>query len=294
MHCQATTLKNTPCKLYARSPSPYCNYHNKDTDSSSQAPPLQTFTLTFGDQAENNVGMVKIGTMADHGFDLDDFNSAKDYFTTRGIDTTIHDLSAAIKDTHPNVSPAYLLIAKKGLSSIVDSEAFYQEQLALPKDTLAKSRGKVVNKRARYNLCFDDTATVANYEEGQGTIIAYDTVPLMNTTRQALPLIFGPKATNLKCEGNYYYDVSKCGIGFHGDAERKLVIGVRVGASMPLRYRWFHDCKPISEPIDFMLEDGDMYAMSEKTVGTDWRESTALTLRHAAGCDKYLKWTEKR
>ena len=29
--------------------------------------------------------------------------------------------------------------------------------------------------------------------------------------------------------------------------------------------------------------------MSEKAVGTDWKSNTNLNIRHAAGCDKYLK-----
>jgi hypothetical protein len=35
------------------------------------------------------------------------------------------------------------------------------------------------------------------------------------------------------------------------------------------------------------LEHGDMYVMSEKTTGFDWKSKTKYTLRHAAGCDKY-------
>jgi hypothetical protein len=42
-----------------------------------------------------------------------------------------------------------------------------------------------------------------------------------------------------------YYDVSKCGIGFHGDAERIKVIAIRLGESMPLHYQWFQNSKPV-------------------------------------------------
>ena len=37
-----------------------------------------------------------------------------------------------------------------------------------------------------------------------------------------------------------------------------------------------------------MLNTGDIYIMSEKAVGSDWRKSSMYTLRHAAGCNKYL------
>jgi hypothetical protein len=32
-----------------------------------------------------------------------------------------------------------------------------------------------------------------------------------------------------------------------------------------------------------------MYVMSEKAVGFDWKKRIVPTLRHAAGCDKYIK-----
>jgi hypothetical protein len=31
------------------------------------------------------------------------------------------------------------------------------------------------------------------------------------------------------------------------------------------------------------LNDGDMYIMSEKAVGTDWKKKNICTLRHSAG-----------
>lgn len=97
----------------------------------------------------------------------------------------------------------------------------------------------------------------------------------------------GPKAKTLACEGNYYYDVSKCGIGFHGDSERKRVIGLRLGASIPLHYQWFQKSVPIGQRYIVELDHGDLYIMSEKAVGQDWLLRSKLTLRHAAGSKTY-------
>ena len=97
----------------------------------------------------------------------------------------------------------------------------------------------------------------------------------------------GDKAKELACEGNYYYDVSKCGIGFHGDGERKRVVGLRLGASIPLHYQWFQKSVPIGQRYIVELEHGDLYIMSEKAVGTDWLFRSKLTLRHAAGSKTY-------
>ena len=96
-----------------------------------------------------------------------------------------------------------------------------------------------MNKHARYNLCFGVEGQTAEFENGKGTIVGFKDVPLLSKIRDSLPTYLGSKATEMGCEGNYFYDVTKCGIGFHGDCERKRVVGLRLGASVPLHYQWF-------------------------------------------------------
>ena len=78
-----------------------------------------------------------------------------------------------------------------------------------------------------------------------------------------------------------------CGIGWHGDSERRKVVAVRLGHEMDMQFCWFQDCKPVSEPLVLQLQHGDMYLMSEKAVGQDWHKRLPLTLRHAAGAAKF-------
>ena len=113
------------------------------------------------------------------------------------------------------------------------------EQKALNWDKKAKIYGRVVNKQARWNLCYDDKPSEPDYEIGKGRVIALNDVPKLNSLREKIKEYFGPKAQDLKVEGNYY-DVRKCGIGFHGDSERRKVIGDRLGnADLPLYYQWY-------------------------------------------------------
>jgi len=35
------------------------------------------------------------------------------------------------------------------------------------------------------------------------------------------------------------------------------------------------------------LDGDDLYVMSEKAIGTDWKKSSLLTLRHSTECNKY-------
>jgi len=74
-------------------------------------------------------------------------------------------------------------------------------------------------------------------------------------------------------KGNYYYDPSKCEIGFYGDTQRKIVIAVRLGQSLPLHYQWFYQSKSIGQQIELMIHHGNIYVMSIKAVGTDWKKN---------------------
>lgn len=144
----------------------------------------------------------------------------------------------------------------------------------------------MLNKRARWNLCFADEGSEADYENGQGRIIAFGDVPITNAIREELPKYLGEKARGLAAEGNYYYDAKKCYIGEHGDSERRKVVAVRLGETAPLYYRWYYRHEAVSDVMTLSLRHGDMYVMSEKAVGTDWKRSSIITLRHAAGSVK--------
>lgn len=116
--------------------------------------------------------------------------------------------------------------------------------------------------------------------------MAFGDAPVMAKLRATLPKLLGEEAKNLFAETNYYRNVAdkKVGIGWHGDTERRLVIGVRVGpASLPLRFRWFSRSEPVSQEIVIELNHGDLYVMSDKATGHDWRESSKMTLRHGVG-----------
>ena len=244
-------------------------------------------TLTFGDVAENHVGMQKLGTMANNGLSCELLKKLHAKYE----DSELIQLN---KKTNKNQEEAYLLIIRNGVNKILSDkyDKLYQEQNSLEPDKKALMKGRVVNKIARYNLCFSAEAQNPDYEKGKGTVIAFDSVPYTSKLKKKLEKLF--KVENLQCEGNYYYDLNKCYIGYHGDTERRIVIGVRLGDSMPLQYQWFHKFEPVGKPIKVKLNGGDIYAMSEKATGYDWKKSSIYTLRHAAGADKYLTIKQKK
>lgn len=255
----------------------------------------QMITLTFGEQAENHKGMEMIGNgLVKEGLTLKDLKHAKKLFEKKGYVCELHKLNEESYTTF-KLEDAYILIIKNGIHALTSEEPdnLMKEQLSLKWDTKAYMYGRVVNKKARHNLCYSDIEQQPDYENGKGTIVKWDTIPITKKLRENLKEYFGVKAEKLQCEGNHYYDITKCGISFHGDSERRIVIACRLGHSLPIHYQWFYNLKPIGSRMIFNLDHGDVYAMSSKAVGTDWKRRTIPTLRHATGCKKYTTIKEK-
>lgn len=262
-------------------------------------------TITFGDVAENGPGMQHIGTASGVGLMRDDLEKAKAKFERAGLTCELIDLRfegwasealgqvpSPVLDSWHDMDSACVLVVR-GAAELLAGEggikALTTEQESLEPDKKAWMRGRVVNKLARWNLCYADHAQEADLDNRKGTIVPFSQLPVLSTARANLARFFGDKGTNLNAELNVYYDVTKCGIGFHGDAERNVTIGIRLGVEIPFQYQWFLEGKPIGHRIDVKLNQGDMYAMGAKAVGTDWKRRKVPTLRHAAGAPKFLR-----
>ena len=128
----------------------------------------------------------------------------------------------------------------------------------------------------------------------KGSVVKWETFSVLNKFKKYIEKNFGEHAQDLVAEGNSYTNINKCGIGYHGDTERKIVIGIRLGKSFPMHFQWYHRKKKIGKNIILpQLNHGDVYIMSEKAVGSDWRKSSKITLRHAAGCPEYVNFEEE-
>lgn len=264
---------------------------------------METVTITFGDQAENHVGMQKLGSLAEDGFTVAELREIKEELESKGCECELVNLVDYLgnEDIGDGIE-AGVLIIRRGVDFIlselsvpgfpVTSDDLLKEQMELEWDSKAKMYGRVVDKHARHNLCYADYDQEPDYASGKGRIVSFSSIPYLSAIRSSLSDYFGDKAKDLMAEGNLYYDTSKCGIGAHGDSERRRVIALRLGDSMPLHYRWFIGGSPVGEVAEFTLNHGDLYVMSEKAVGTDWKRKNVYTLRHAAGCAKYLKQLE--
>lgn len=255
-----------------------------------------TYTITFSRDVENHYGNQIIHSDgANTGLTYEELKLAKVRLHKLGINSEIIKLHKYISDydSFPNEEKnnvkAYILFAKRSINKLLNVNLLKSELELLEWDKKALMRGVVKNKIARYNLCFADHSQDADYANGKGTVYSFSYLPQLSKIREEIGNIFGQKYVNLLAEGNNYYDYKKCYIGYHGDAERKIVIGVRLGKPIPLYYKWYKNGNLVDmtvEKIKIEFEDhafGDLYAMSVKATGNDWKKRKIYTLRHAVG-----------
>ena len=257
--------------------------------------PQSAFTVTFGDRAENEYGMQMIGTPAASGLSV---ASLQEIASTFGSASKLIDLAPLLDGTGRTPPEAAVLVVKGGVDLLGDSEVILSELHAMPKDVTSLSYGRVVNKHARHNNCIGDFYQEPDIPAGRGTVVNFQDYPHTNALRNKLTHLMNAP-TPLVGELNHYFDANKCGIGYHGDSERRIVAGSRFGKGadgMPLKFQWFHKCAPVGKEARIELDASDLYFFSDKAVGHDFKCRSLLTLRHAAGKDtcSYARTKRKR
>jgi hypothetical protein len=252
--------------------------------------------ITLGENAENHVGMQKIGDgeLARSGFSCDELSRIKDEYEELGGVAELYDLRtlSGVDD----VPEANVLILRDSTVFLCDRDAdkILGELAGLEWDKKYwdQRRQKVLNKNARHNLCFAEQGNEPDYGNKKGRVVAFADVPLMASWKSRVEKLCDQPP--LAAEGNLYYDARKCGIGWHGDGERKKVIALSLcspDVTREIQWRWYLRSEPISDRIVVQLGNGDGYIMSEKASGFDWKKSSIYTLRHAAAVpgSKYLQ-----
>ena len=293
----------------------------------------ERMSLTCAPGGENHAGMEIIGRMPvkGEGFKATDMEGLGPYFKNLGFDSSVLNLNnLSGQNTIMGLGSddqARVLLLRRWIQAtfeVTTVQDIYKELIAdtwdaeyLDKNKYrieivdgveTKVRGKRINKRARTNLCY-----VAGREQdpdvwkGKGRIVDLKKKIALNQAVDRLRgmieagLIEIGSKTKVEInvvEGNRYYNLKTTGIGFHGDTERVVVICISIGCdNYPMRWQWFKDGMPLGNPIDITLNCGDVYIMSEKAVGADWKLRSIYTLRHAAGAKKYTgleRWEKRR
>ena len=255
------------------------------------------YAITFGEVAILHVGGEELGSgIRDNGFTTNELKSLAEKL---GELAEYISVSSSLPDSLKKDNDAGVLVLRTGNSgqdSIPISKDFadrlYMEQdkkVIYDNKYWDNRRGKTLNKRARTNIVFGEKERVHSSDYRLSSVKSFENLPQLDKFRKLLPIVFGEKASGLNAEGNNYFH-NKSGIGFHGDAERKVVICLSLGKSSVLRYHWRMpgSSDHTLEPVDIRLNHGDIYIMSEKATGFDWKKRSKVRVVHGAGHTSYI------
>lgn len=252
---------------------------------------VNRYAVTFGEVAIIHVGSKEIGNgRRNQGYMVSELEDIAQKYPENSKVYYLHN-ELPFADSEYD---AATLVIKNGVDLLLGEgfrDLMLKEQENLQYDTkyFDRRRGKTLNKRARLNITFGPECIAHSEDYKQYTVAGFNQLPYLKKIKDIIPIVFGEKANNLNAEGNYYFE-TKSGIGYHGDAERKIVICVCLGSSSTVRYRWRKpgSSENILTPIDLLLEHGDIYIMSEKATGFDWKKRSKWRLVHGAGHGKYI------
>jgi hypothetical protein len=273
-----------------------------DSAASSAAPAVPDaigsywYTCTFAEAVENDPEMEIIGTCGSvRPMRLPFLKEV----CKKVPGAELHDLRVGCPETEaafPKIScmeDACLLVIPPSYleSKGIRHTALKAEADTMPLDTKCYSRKHdgVVTKRSRANNCIADVAQEPDISNRKGTILSFSKLPELSKVRKEIGDLLGVQYASLFAETNRYCVGTKTGIGYHGDKERCVVVGIRIGGGVnPIAYQWSYKLQPVGDQMRFDIPEGSMYIMGAKAVGTDWKKQSIPTLRHAAGHVHYM------
>src|SRR5690606_28525299 len=118
--------------------------------------------------------------------------------------------------------------------------------------------GKISKRKCFNTLFLDDFSQKGVCEKEIPTVLNLKSAPNVAHIRNNLQVIFDYKTKDLIAKVIKYQDIRKCGMSYRGTKESPLVIGIRIGSSFPLYFRWFLNNRIISKKIKIELNQGDI------------------------------------
>jgi len=198
-----------------------------------------------------------------------------------------------------NLPKACLLVIKNGIELLIkpdEAAKLYQEQDEIRYDGRFFDKGRLKIKRAHKNMLFAAERQDASDDYTQATVTAFSEVPLLNKIRTSIQSLLGDRTADLEVDGTKYhtsfYEKGDDGkpmkkhsnMGWHGDDNKKIVVGMCLGASATLSFIWRlpgSQKNSTDTRVTVPLAHGDVYVMSEKTIGSDWKSSSLLRCLHS-------------
>ena len=193
----------------------------------------------------SNFGKQILGQSSKYELTFEDLNSSLHKWKEIDCETELiklHDyLPGDIEVTDDMM--AYILIIRNGINNMLPNkkqEHPYSNLLFKEQDTLTLNTS-IVNKdnkcESKYNMIFGTQDQISQLNNNNNYIHKWNKIPLLEKFNNKLKHFLNKKIENLKVETNYYHDIEKCGLKYHGNTNnRNIQINLQLGASMNLDF----------------------------------------------------------
>ena len=249
-----------------------------------------SFTLTFSDRIGNNPNYGEIGTEAPFGFTNDDIIRIYHQFSDR---CELHNLKDMLPPTLQEIPDVYFLIIKNFyndtsnqlLQILMTNENTHEGAITgVNWDTENFKNGKLKKNKQKYKLIFSDLydgyKRNSSLQNEMCTVYNYMRIPQLLSIKYFLESILqGP----FVIEGSCFYNTKECYVPMHREKEKKKLIGLHLGNTFPINFRWYHNTIHCSTVKTIQLNHGDIYIMSELATGNSKEKLTKLFIKHSEG-----------
>lgn len=255
-----------------------------------------SFHLLFCDVANHGDGMQKVGNICDSGFTNE--NLLRYYQNLTPGKASIYNIKDCLPTTLYQIPDCYVLVIKDYFKDQVDE---IQKILSTKEssdesgitgvnwDTERISGLKLLHNKLGNKLIFCELDNNWKYpfspHQNVGTIYNTRFIPSLFSIQRELQNQLGYLPV---IDGTYFYDLNECYTPFHQVKDRKKLVGLGIGETQPLQFRWFHGSTVCSDTMSIPIEHGDLYIISQSAAGIQKEKQTKLYLKYGIGTNKAL------
>ena len=194
-------------------------------------------------------------------------------------------------------SEACALLIKGGIQRLsknpLAAGRLFQEQLDLPYEGKFFDKGRTFTRRSYKTLKFGQTEVGPSGDFAQPTVVSFNSVPQLQQFLGHLDMF----QDNLSSAQGIEYFVSRreqaadggmmgCAsrLGWHGDSQRRI-LSMCLGHPGILKFAWRLPGTSANLPkshTEIFLDHGDVYLLSEKATGSNWKKRSLLRVVHTS------------
>lgn len=253
--------------------------------------------LTFCETAKHGKDMQSIGTICDSGFTNEHLLWYNNNLN-QPDNVKIYNVKDSLPSTLYQIPDCYVLVIKgyfKDQSDDLLRTLLTQESsdgssiTGVNWDCHRIVNDKILENKLGYKLLFCDLGNSWKYpfstREKRGTIYNSRMIPSLFSVQSVLEKQLGVLSV---VDATYYYNINDCFTPLHQVKDRKKFVGLGLGATVPLQFKWFKDSIQCSDTTSIQIEHGDLYIISESAAGMIKEKQTKLYLKFGIGTNQSL------